>query len=832
MSQISLAFRLAWRDIRKNKFRTILGVLLFALPVTFTLVVSMPYSYPVHETTQKDTLNRVYVRHRACGEGTSAQDYNCLPSSKLELNDIPDIERIKLSQPNNTHFAASLVPEYHISFVASGINGNNTKINVNAIHNRQDLYNEIPNNGEIYLDNATAFVLGAKIGDRIPLRIEEKEITLNVANIGSSTSTMPIDDVPLSLPAKEDLKSASLPNQIEAYWVTREYSDYDSSDYQVSAYGPNRKVTTNVTPYAWETIAGSSFEDHFAVLIVFILGLLLIACMAGPIFTVSARRRLASLGLLAAQGANRIQLGAISFAEASIVSILGLFLGLVISSPWWLHIGRFPWDYLLAATIVCIISGIVAAVMPAIHASKANPVLALAGGSNFSISKVRFYHFIPPILAICFMAIFHTAEDLLLILVAIIAAAICTILSAPIFLSILLVIARVLAPPERMALRDTQRNYQRVMPATAALIGSTFITLSIAWTINAEQEWYYQTPPRVIYAQAGLESATTIPFDQKLEEIKHDYSTQAQANTYSAQLASNTSSFHISAMTQDGTTYTEKFEHFDFLRDSIYYTPTSNLYIVDPEMPQLLHHLYPEQYSVAQTEAAVQALKEGKVVVDSISLLEGKDQSVYLTEDGKTSIHKLKGHLIGPQGQSLLHAHALISKKTIEQLGYETFYQRTLFARNSDLTWYELLKLQTMKSEFLSIQTSGPDIGQKIDQNLITFAGWLTTIGIAVVIVTLAAGESRRDIQTMLSIGATRNTIIRFCLCQGASIGLLGTLAGLLFAGIFMALGANQMRTLDQPWELMALLAVSTPLVSIIASFSYGAFTIRNTEPK
>ena len=113
---------------------------------------------------------------------------------------------------------------------------------------------------------------------------------------------------------------------------------------------------------------------------------LLVGCVGIlTVMIIGVRERTAETGLLRALGATRWQVLTIFLAEATVLAALGGLAGLVlgIGAAWLLH-GffpilpvRIPWFYVLLAEFFALLIGLLAGVLPAMHAASLDPVEAL-----------------------------------------------------------------------------------------------------------------------------------------------------------------------------------------------------------------------------------------------------------------------------------------------------------------------------------------------------------------------------------------------------------------------------------------------------------------------
>ncbi len=103
------------------------------------------------------------------------------------------------------------------------------------------------------------------------------------------------------------------------------------------------------------------------------------------IMTISVTERTSEIGLLRALGAKRQHILWLFLGEATVLAalggLIGLSIGLTLVTTLKLILPDLPvetaWDYNLLAEIVCVITGLIAGILPAKHAAELNPVDAM-----------------------------------------------------------------------------------------------------------------------------------------------------------------------------------------------------------------------------------------------------------------------------------------------------------------------------------------------------------------------------------------------------------------------------------------------------------------------
>jgi putative ABC transport system permease protein len=146
-------------------------------------------------------------------------------------------------------------------------------------------------------------------------------------------------------------------------------------------------------PYESASVSVDSLRAVALVALIVALGLLEVVLLAGTAFAVGARRQVRELGLVAASGGSPRDVRRIVLAQGLVLGAIGAVLGVaggaafaVAGRPLWERLADSEitgWAYgppeIAVAALVGLLSGLAAAVVPAIGAGRMRPVNALAG---------------------------------------------------------------------------------------------------------------------------------------------------------------------------------------------------------------------------------------------------------------------------------------------------------------------------------------------------------------------------------------------------------------------------------------------------------------------
>ncbi|HET7431717.1 MAG TPA: FtsX-like permease family protein [Nocardioides sp.] len=256
--------------------------------------------------------------------------------------------------------------------------------------------------------------------------------------------------------------------------------------------------------------------------LIVVMALLEVVLLAGPAFAVGARRLSHSLALMAASGATPTQARRVVLATGLVLggagALLGLALGLLAA---WLvlpivqhfshsFLGPYdvPWLHLVGIAGFGLVSALLAAVVPAFIASRQDVVAVLAGRRGDRPPSRK-----SPLVGLAFLAVgvagaaygATASSGELTIAGSAIVSVLGMILVVPVVLRTLAVLGRGLPLPLRFAVRDAVRHRTRTVPAVAAVAATVagVVALGIANASDAAQnEASYQ--PELGLGQASL----------------------------------------------------------------------------------------------------------------------------------------------------------------------------------------------------------------------------------------------------------------------------------------------------------------------------------------
>ncbi|GAA1966765.1 hypothetical protein GCM10009838_25740 [Catenulispora subtropica] len=230
--------------------------------------------------------------------------------------------------------------------------------------------------------------------------------------------------------------------------------------------------------------------------------LLEVVLLAGPAFAVSARRRRRDFGLFGAAGADSRRLRRVVLADGVVLGLVGGVAGTVagvvggaVTLPWFAHLSRqnpggfriMP-DELLAAAAVGVLTGLAAALAPAIVTGRQEVLVALTGRRGqvrtpwkMSVAGLVALGAGTVLIVAGALSGAHTWPVAAGIAVAELGVVACT----PLLVSWFARLGRVLPLTGRLAVRDGARNRGRTAPAVAAIMAAVAGASAVAMIVTS-----------------------------------------------------------------------------------------------------------------------------------------------------------------------------------------------------------------------------------------------------------------------------------------------------------------------------------------------------------
>ncbi len=580
------------------------------------------------------------------------------------------------------------------------------------------------------------------------------------------------------------------------------------------------------------------------------LGLLEVVLLAGTAFAVGARRQLRELGLVAASGGSPRDVRRIVLAQGLVLGALGAVAGVaaglavaVAGRPLWENVydeELTAWAFrtweIAGLGLVGLLSGVAAAVVPAVGAARMRPVQALAGrfreGRPLRRRNARMGAVLLAVGIGCgivgdrvlaeelrnasagAIAGSQTASSDGGVLPIVFGGALATIglvLLAPALIGALARLGRRLPLSARLAVRDAERQRHRTGPATGAItVAVAFAVLTaflVAMVFRADEIAVLPELPEHVLAvssDAGLPAGSLI----------------AAGDAAAAQLPGARRFVVRQTLRGAGGTYlvardggcTPDRAQLEACR---WIRADNRLAVTDPASAAAA--------VVAGGEldgAARAALAAGKVVVFDPAMLDRSGN--VLVQSGERQ-KPLPGHVLERARQYRRLPSALVSPALARSQGWPTRIDRVLVTFDSDAS-------NDAVDTALSTAVDGRirvfvESGSRVERNTILLvvaliAGLVTLLSVGISIA-LSAAEGRADLATLAAVGAPpgrRRSLVAF---QALLVGALGGLLGVAL-GTFVAFTARA--TTGSPdfvvpwWNLLAAGLGAPALAALVAA--------------
>ncbi|MEV5783161.1 FtsX-like permease family protein [Streptomyces sp. NPDC048448] len=605
------------------------------------------------------------------------------------------------------------------------------------------------------------------------------------------------------------------------------------------------------------------------------MALLEVCLLAGPAFAVGARRSRRQLGLVGANGGDRRHIRAIVVSGGLVIggvaavtgTVLGLVLTLVLRARLEEYAGsRFGGIVLRPAELVgaaalAMLTGLIAAIVPAVNASRQNVLSALTGRPGTRKAT----RLLPAagVVAVCLgamIAVYGSVHSGSAYIVAggSAIAELGLVALTPLIVGGFGRLGRWLALAPRLALRDAVRHRSRTAPAVAAVLAAVAGTVAIA-TYSAsqhqqDQDAYIARAPRGVLA-VSLPSRQGRDLDAVRDSVEKIVPVRERADVFRLSVADRICDAYSP---QPGCGSVEP------VRPTVNVCPTTDPDAVrrlspsqvqaladdwrckgDPTTPALV----PEQGILiggptvlralgVEDPAAREALAHGKAVLFDRTLNSHGSLRLRVTPDQSKTANTVKALPAQVSSAQAYGVKVLMSQRAAESLGLKAVPLGTYFttSRMPSGSQQQELKHDVAKlgiDAHVYLERGYTSKNSLIQTALAVFAG-LVTIGAAGVATGLAQADAEADLRTLAAVGAPsriRRTLSGLQCGAIAMMGVvLGTAAGILPAVALrridrqQALAIARQAAIDSPgalhvdvpvvvpWTTLGMLLVLVPL--------------------
>lgn len=821
-ARAGVAFRLARRDLAAHKVRTVVALLLFALPVSLIVgFASMVLGYDRDYQNSPISSASSLQFEREESQDTTMETVDAQGAElRGAIGDLADSLSPAILQDSEFSRGDRTVDLTAITVLPSA-DGTGPEVD----------------SGTVHLNNQTAFLMDAEDGDTVTVDGAELTVVISADYQGSVVSA---DDVPVNRSAMN--VTWYMPHDSER---TEEIADAVASSTGEFPSAPSIHNQGN---------SGSTYFDGPATaasLGFLALGILLVSAVVTPVFAVSARRQRRAMGLLSATGASPRDLRLTMLAQGIIVGLIGTALGLVLSVGVGAALislygtGSFYWSWIAAALTgaVALICGVTSALVPAIRAGKEDPVQALADGGSQRMSGFRLRMLIGPLFLIPGVVLIAASNNFVLLGIAV--AGIGVVLSSGLCVWLLSRLGNILPTAGRLAVRDSLRNNHRTVPAIAAIAGTTFLAASVlTLSYNTQVQTHYRDNVAVMSTyQGGDESLYTDEIDKigdRLGALSHHPLADIEYRTVDG------STFNVSLRFGDERNASGSYPFYDWADIRV---TDGNLFSTYSDIDE------------RTVRTAVDALAEGKAVVSNPDLLDGDELPLdlreydpyygytpdYSDEDPGPPDDTLRipavviPGLMGDTGTD----QVALSPSTAESFNLEPQYMGEAFLLDSRPSLLAAagttMGIWPTNSPNVTVDTPAVDGEQAMWVTIPVALSWLLTLGTVLLVVMLAATESRRDMSTITAIGAGPGLLRRFSATQALFLALPGTVLGVVVGVLpkfsqFIRdlLGHSEFYSgflTPSQWLALGLTAVVGPLLAWITGSIIGAVTSQDRSP-
>ncbi|MFF2628166.1 FtsX-like permease family protein [Kitasatospora griseola] len=610
------------------------------------------------------------------------------------------------------------------------------------------------------------------------------------------------------------------------------------------------------------------------------MALLEIVLLAGPAFAVGARRSRRQLGLLAAGGGDRGHVRAVVLGGGVVLGVTGALTGLVLAIALvavfrdnaeqfagrrFGHFDLQPLD-LLAIVVVGLVTGLLAAVVPAVQASRQDVVVALTGrGGSKPPSRIVAVLGLIMIGGGAALALACAATGTAVVyglLGGSVIAEIGMLMCTPMLIGLFGRLGRHLPLSPRLALRDSVRHRGRTAPAVAAVMAAVAgaVAVGIYTTSSTEQqrrEYMPSAPPNTVALFAGwgpTADQNRLPMMREVIEGNipdlgeradvWDVTPTAKCNPGAPCGWVQVVLPESKRCPADGARSPEEYERLhndprcERNRESRRSTMFGETLVGDAA---LLHTLFG-----VRDQAAEKALADGKILVFRPDYVENSKVDLLVTDpfDQKkmredNNYRPAERHLLADAVEVPVQApfgNAMMTRQTAEKIGLGTRAAGSLWmptAEPSDKAYQKangaLAKLDD--NAMITVERGfHPDV-DLITVGLTVFAG-LVALGAAGIATGLAAADSQQDLATLAAVGASGGIRRRLSGFQCGVIAAMGAVLG-LFCGAVPSIALRIFQAQDQakwampgqpapeaviaiPWGELAAMVIGLPVLAVL----------------
>lgn len=602
------------------------------------------------------------------------------------------------------------------------------------------------------------------------------------------------------------------------------------------------------------------------------LGILEVVLLAGPAFTVGARRRQRQLALVAANGGTPAHIRRIVLADGIVLGLvaagIGVLLGIAVAVAGrplvetYLAQSRaggyrfFPLA-LLGVAGIAVLTGVLGALVPAFVAARQDVVASLSGLRGVTRSRKRW---IVVGLAGCAFGILIAGygamkSSINVLLGGLVVGELGIVLCTPALVGLVARLGRFLPLAPRIALRDAARNRAAAAPAISAVMAAVAGTMAIGvYLLSSSQQQvqsYGSTLPLgtvVAYSTATDGQPSTdapVPAAELTAAVRESVPVGSLAEVYDLHCTGDYAKCpHVVGIRPQPNECPFLTVDHQLSRDEQVaaradrrcdmpggYRGTFETIVDDGTALPILTGAPADQ--IAQATAVLRA--GGVVVGDDLLVMDGKVTVVRAPNDPDDGEPERR---ITVPGYAITSAAAIIpnpilSPAAAEQLGLTPQWAGVVVTPSRALTTAEEDHLRAAAADHGSsvLIERGPPTGEDPTLLVLAIAAAVITLGAAGIATGLAAADGRADLSTLAAVGASPRLRRILSLSQAGVIAglgaLLGGAAGLGTAtAVLFAMNqvhasewpANVPYPILVPWSSLAVVVLVVPLVAMLGA--------------
>ncbi len=603
-----------------------------------------------------------------------------------------------------------------------------------------------------------------------------------------------------------------------------------------------------LAPEAQVLVGGMDDATVTVLALVVVMVLIEVVLLAGPAFAVGARRQTRTLALISAAGGSPRDVRRVVLGAGVVLGLVGAVAGVVLGLLGaWLTMPAFqassdipfgPFDvpgwHLLAVGLFGLVSALLAAVVPAVTASRQDVVAVLGGRRGDTRASRR-----SPVLGLALLSVgvagsaygaLGRASGELLIAGSAIIAVLGMVLVVPVVVAGVAHLARRLPLTLRFAARDAARHRTRTVPAVAAVAATVAGVVALGIAISSDEAQGAASYQAQLPEGAGLVSGQGPDTDwASIERVLAGELPGADVRRVLGLAAGG-----------DGV---DRYVELRGSRDpdrpvlsSWTEGPGGSFPVSDTGLPPTLTGL--DEMTDAERTRAREVLASGGVVVFSDSGAEPTQVTMIATtydEQGRTAgrVRQRVPALTVPVAAGAANAQAVVSTPVAARLGIEPGITALFF----DGTWSaeqerdaeEVVNALGAASFYVEHGYETPD-AVLVLQLVLSALGGVLMLGGTLTATFLALSDARPDLATLAAVGASPRTRRGVAAAYALVVGLVGAVLGAV-VGLVPGVAISYALTapsglpgglptgapthyLEVPWLLLGVVVLGLPVLT------------------